>query len=139
MHLETWSRSAKSLGLMAFRCNTAIRRCSNRAPTSYLTPPGRTNDDGTVIPALQGARLHDLRRTFATLQLSPGVHFMQACKWLGHRTFTLTRTPRGSGSRGRWRGCELAARADRASETGEAIIMPSVVSIFSRRCATRCA
>ena len=94
MHLETWSRSAKSLGLMAFRCNTAIRRCSNRASTSYLTPPVRTNDDGTVIPALQGVRLHDLRRTFATLQLSPGVHFMQACKWLGHRTFTLTRTPK---------------------------------------------
>jgi integrase len=32
----------------------------------------------------------DLRRTFATLQLSAGVHFMQVSKWLGHSTFTLT-------------------------------------------------
>jgi hypothetical protein len=28
--------------------------------------------------------------TFATLQLSAGVHFMQVSKWLGHSTFTLT-------------------------------------------------
>jgi integrase len=33
---------------------------------------------------------HDLRHTFATLQLSAGVHFMQVSKWLGHSTFTLT-------------------------------------------------
>ena len=32
----------------------------------------------------------DLRHTFATLQLSAGVHFMQVSKWLGHSTFTLT-------------------------------------------------
>jgi integrase len=31
-----------------------------------------------------------LRDTFATIQLSAGVHFMQASKWLGHSTFTLT-------------------------------------------------
>jgi len=41
-------------------------------------------------PAIQGVRLHDLRHTFATLQLSAGVHFMQVSKWLGHSTFTLT-------------------------------------------------
>jgi integrase len=41
-------------------------------------------------PAVQGVRLHDLRHTFATLQLSAGVHFMQVSKWLGHSTFTLT-------------------------------------------------
>jgi integrase len=41
-------------------------------------------------PAVQGVRLHDLRHTFATLQLSSGVHFMQVSKWLGHSTFTLT-------------------------------------------------
>ena len=34
--------------------------------------------------------MHDLRHTFATLQLSAGVHFMQVSKWLGHSTFTLT-------------------------------------------------
>jgi integrase len=41
-------------------------------------------------PAVQGVRLHDLRHTFATLQLSAGVHLMQVSKWLGHSTFTLT-------------------------------------------------
>jgi integrase len=41
-------------------------------------------------PAVRGVRLHDLRHTFATLQLSAGVHFMQVSKWLGHSTFTLT-------------------------------------------------
>jgi integrase len=41
-------------------------------------------------PAVRGVRLHDLRHTFAVLQLSAGVHFMQVSKWLGHSTFTLT-------------------------------------------------
>ena len=40
--------------------------------------------------ARRGVRLHDLRHTFAVLQLSAGVHFMQVSKWLGHSTFTLT-------------------------------------------------
>ena len=39
---------------------------------------------------VKGVRLHDLRHTFATLQLSAGTHFMQGSKWLGHSTFTLT-------------------------------------------------
>ena len=34
--------------------------------------------------------MHDLRHTFAVLQLSAGVHFMQVSTWLGHSTFTLT-------------------------------------------------
>jgi integrase len=41
-------------------------------------------------PAVHGVRLHDLRHTFAVLQLSAGTHFMQVSKWLGHSTFTLT-------------------------------------------------
>lgn len=41
-------------------------------------------------PAVRGVRLHDLRHTFAVLQLSAGVHFMQVSKWLGHSTYTLT-------------------------------------------------
>lgn len=41
-------------------------------------------------PAIHGVRLHDLRHTFAVLQLSAGTHFMQVSKWLGHSTFTLT-------------------------------------------------
>lgn len=43
-----------------------------------------------AVPATRGVRLHDLRHTFAVLQLSAGVHFMQVSKWLGHSTFTLT-------------------------------------------------
>lgn len=41
-------------------------------------------------PAQHGVRLHDLRHTFATMQLMAGVHFMQVSKWLGHSTFVLT-------------------------------------------------
>ena len=41
-------------------------------------------------PARQGVRLHDLRHTFAVMQLMAGVHFMQVSRWLGHSTFTLT-------------------------------------------------
>lgn len=52
--------------------------------------PARTADDGAPITARRGVRLHDLRHTFAVLQLSAGVHFMQVSKWLGHSTFTLT-------------------------------------------------
>lgn len=40
--------------------------------------------------ATHGVRLHDLRQTFAVLQLSAGTHFMQVSKWLGHSAFTLT-------------------------------------------------
>ena len=43
-----------------------------------------------TAPATRGVRLHDLRHTFAVLQLSAGTHFMQVSKWLGHSTFTLT-------------------------------------------------
>jgi integrase len=52
--------------------------------------PAYTRDDGTPVAAVQGVRLHDLRHTFATLQLSAGVHFMQVSQWLGHATYTLT-------------------------------------------------
>ena len=41
-------------------------------------------------PAVEGVRLHDLRHTFAVLQLSAGVHFMQVSQWLGHATYSLT-------------------------------------------------
>lgn len=41
-------------------------------------------------PTVRGVRLHDLRHTFAVLQLSAGTHFMQVSKWLGHSTYTLT-------------------------------------------------
>lgn len=62
-------------------------------PVSSPAIPERTNEDGTTTPAREavtGVRWHDLRHTFATLQLSAGVHFMQVSKWLGHATYTLT-------------------------------------------------
>lgn len=52
--------------------------------------PAYIAQDGTPVPAVEGVRLHDLRHTFAALQLSAGVHFMQVSKWLGHSTYTLT-------------------------------------------------
>lgn len=44
----------------------------------------------SAIPPTRGVRLHDLRHTFAVMQLMAGTHFMQVSKWLGHSTFTLT-------------------------------------------------
>nr|WP_237023303.1 tyrosine-type recombinase/integrase [Mycolicibacterium tokaiense] len=52
--------------------------------------PAATGPRGEQIPAPCGVRLHDLRHTFAVLQLSAGTHFMQVSKWLGHSTYTLT-------------------------------------------------
>ncbi|MGW5317847.1 hypothetical protein [Nocardia thailandica] len=40
------------------------------------------------LPTQHGVRLHDLRHTFAVMQLMAGTHFMQVPKWLGHSTFT---------------------------------------------------
>jgi integrase len=54
--------------------------------------PQRTADDGTVVPGTKGVRLHDLRHTFAALQLSACTHFMQVSKWLGHASFVVTMT-----------------------------------------------
>jgi integrase len=51
-------------------------------------PASRPATDDT--PAVEGVRLHDLRHTFAVLQLSAGVHFMQVSQWLGHATYSLT-------------------------------------------------
>jgi integrase len=51
-------------------------------------PASRPATDDT--PAVRGVRLHDLRHTFAVLQLSAGTHFMQVSQWLGHSTYTLT-------------------------------------------------
>ena len=63
-----------------------------------ITRPARTLDDGTVLPATKGVRLHDLRHTAAALWLTAGVHFMQVSKWLGH--------------------CELRNHDDRRTRTG---------------------
>lgn len=52
--------------------------------------PAYTDPDGNPVPATLGVRFHDLRHTFATLQLSAGRPFMQVSEWLGHSTYTLT-------------------------------------------------
>ena len=57
-----------------------------------ITRPARTLDDGTVLPATKGVRLHDLRHTAAALWLTAGVHFMQVSKWLGHASYVITMT-----------------------------------------------
>lgn len=49
-----------------------------------ITRAAETLEDGTVVPSMRGTRLHDLRHSFAALQLSAGTHYMQASKWLGH-------------------------------------------------------
>jgi integrase len=41
---------------------------------------------------LGGVRFHDLRHSFATMNLSAGEHYMQVSKWLGHSSFVLTLT-----------------------------------------------
>ena len=42
-------------------------------------------------PTVRGVRLHDYgRHTFATMQLSAGVHFMLVSQWMGHAQYTLT-------------------------------------------------
>ncbi|WP_231737551.1 tyrosine-type recombinase/integrase [Mycobacterium sp. IS-1742] len=51
----------------------------------YLQPACRALKLGNV-------RFHDLRHTFATMNLSAGEHYMQVSKWLGHSTFVLTLT-----------------------------------------------
>lgn len=51
----------------------------------YLQPATRALGLGAV-------RFHDLRHTFATMNLSAGEHYMQVSKWLGHSTFVLTLT-----------------------------------------------
>ena len=51
----------------------------------YLTPACKALRLGKV-------RFHDLRHTFATMNLSAGEHYMQVSKWMGHSSFVLTLT-----------------------------------------------
>gem|GEM_PF-1156995 len=50
---------------------------------NYLQPAVKALGLGSV-------RFHDLRHTFATMNLSAGEHYMQVSKWLGHSSFVLT-------------------------------------------------
>lgn len=59
--------------------------CAASLYEHYLQPACRALGLGAV-------RFHDLRHTFATMNLSAGEHYMQVSKWLGHSTFVLTLT-----------------------------------------------
>lgn len=59
--------------------------CAASLYEHYLQPATRALGLGSV-------RFHDLRHTFATMNLSAGEHYMQVSKWLGHSTFVLTLT-----------------------------------------------
>lgn len=59
--------------------------CAASLYEHYLQPACRALQLGSV-------RFHDLRHTFATMNLSAGEHYMQVSKWLGHSTFVLTLT-----------------------------------------------
>jgi integrase len=50
---------------------------------NYLQPACKALAFGAV-------RFHDLRHSFATMNLSAGEHYMQVSKWLGHSSFVLT-------------------------------------------------
>lgn len=52
---------------------------------NYLQPACKALGLGSV-------RFHDLRHTFATMNLSAGEHYMQVSKWLGHSSYVLTLT-----------------------------------------------
>ncbi|SLG36758.1 tyrosine-type recombinase/integrase [Mycobacteroides abscessus] len=59
--------------------------CAASLYEHYLQP-------ATKALGLGAVRFHDLRHTFATMNLSTGEHYMQVSKWLGHSTFVLTLT-----------------------------------------------
>ncbi len=63
-----------------------LLRHDPQAPTRGGRATGDPPLDGVCA---RDVRLHDLRHTFAVLQLSAGTHFMQVSKWLGHSTYTL--------------------------------------------------
>ncbi len=55
----------------------AQARPGSGRPTREHAGQARYDDGNAAQPAVEGVRLHDLRHTFAALQLSAGVHFMQ--------------------------------------------------------------
>jgi integrase len=89
-------------------------------------------------PAVRGIRLHDLRHTFAVMQLSAGVHFMQVSKWLGHSTYTLTLDTYGDYIPEEDGGVannlpEPPAPANTHADVSQAELPSNVVSLFSRQ------
>ncbi|WP_258794875.1 tyrosine-type recombinase/integrase [Tsukamurella tyrosinosolvens] len=60
-------------------------------PARPAKPATETSPAQPAQPAVRGVRLHDYgRHSFATMQLSAGVHFMLVSQWMGHAQYTLT-------------------------------------------------
>lgn len=76
-------------GLEPARLHGHVLRHDPQARAGGRRAPGEPSRNASA-PAQQGVRMHDLRHTFAVMQLMAGVHFMQVSRWLGHGTFTLT-------------------------------------------------
>jgi hypothetical protein len=87
----------------------------------------------TVVPAVEGVRLHDYAAHVRDVASLGGYAFHAGVEVVGtQNVYTATGHLRRSDSRGRWRGCEFAARAAGASETGRGDYSSrSVVSTFS--------
>ena len=51
--------------------------------------PASTATDGTPVTAVRGVRLHDLRHSFAVMQLMAGESYMKVANMMGHSTRTL--------------------------------------------------
>lgn len=66
---------------------------------------------------LKGVRFHDLRHSFATMNLSAGEHYMQVSKWLGHSSFVLTLTTYADYIREDEQAAPKVGRGVAASET----------------------
>lgn len=73
---------------------------------------------------LGSVRFHDLRHTFATMNLSAGEHYMQVSKWLGHSSFVLTLTTYAD---------YISEEEMAAPKVGRGIVEPSNVKNLSRK------
>ena len=59
-------------------------------PSTRATCTRTTSSPRAPALGLGSVRFHDLRHTFATMNLCAGEHYMQVSKWLGHSSFVLT-------------------------------------------------
>ena len=92
------SRATMPLGTYtpADDVDVQLRRAEYVASFTWAQPVVADNlYDDYLQPAckalkLGAVRFHDLRHTFATMNLSAGEHYMQVSKWLGHSSFVLT-------------------------------------------------
>jgi integrase len=87
---------------------------------NYLQPACKALGLGAV-------RFHDLRHTFATMNLSAGEHYMQVSKWLGHSSFVLTLSTYAD---------YITEDDEAAPKVGRGTVQPSNVKEFGRKRAT---